>query len=148
MKNRDGVSGTLEKTRLVVLALAIVAGVLLIVSGTRGPMGIYETILKTLPMITKDPLILSVGGTVALVFITLSSLGGFTVILGGFLVYRNHVGTGKWLMSIGAGFGRFSLILLVIAIVLSGDLSIVTSEYSPIGWVGIILSFVARTIAK
>jgi hypothetical protein len=68
--------------------------------------------------------------------------------MGGFFVYRNHIRTGKLLMSIGAGFGLFSFILLVITIVLSGDLSIVTSEYSPIGWVGIILSYVARTIAK
>ncbi len=138
----------MEKRNLLVFVLAIVAGVFLIVSGTRGPVGIYETILKTLPMITADPLILSVAGTIALIFVTLSSLGGFTVILGGFLVYRNHVRTGKLLMSIGTGFGIFSFILLVITIVLSGDLSIVTSEYSPIGWVGIILSFVARTMAK
>lgn len=138
----------MEKRNLLVFVLAIVAGVFLIVSGTRGPVGIYETIMKTLSMITSDPLILSVAGTIALVFVTLSSLGGFTVILGGFLAYRNHVRTGKLLMSIGAGFGIFSFILLLITIVLSGDLSIVTSEYSPIGWVGIILSFVARTIAK
>ncbi len=139
---------TSGKGKIIVFALSIVAGLLLIISGTRGPVGIYETVLKTLPSVTQDPWVLSVAGAIALVFITLSSLGGFTVILGGFIVFRNHVRTGKLMISIGAGFGIFSIILLVITIVLSRDLSVVTSEYSPIGWTGVILSFVARTMAK
>jgi hypothetical protein len=136
------------KRNLMVLILSVIAGVLLIISGTRGPFGIYEAVVQSLPLVTGDPLILSIAGYVALIFISLASLGGFTVILGGFLVYKNHVKAGKLAMSIGAGVGILSLILIAFTIAVSRDWSIITSEHSPVGWTGLILAFVARTIAK
>lgn len=136
------------KTNLMVLILSVFAGVLLIFSGTRGPIGLYEAVLQNLPLIIGDPMILSIAGFVALIFIILSSLGGITVILGGVLVYKNHVKTGKLAMSIGAGVGILWFILTVFTIIAARDWTLITAEHSPIGWSGLILSFIARTIAK
>jgi len=131
-----------------VLVLAAFAGVFLIVSGTNGPIGIYQAVLESLPSFIQDPLILSIANSIAFVFMTLSSLGGITVILGGCLVFINHVRTGKLAISIGTGVGILWLIFVAFTLIVSGDWSLVLSEHSPIGWVGIVLSFIAVTIAR
>ena len=41
-----------------------------------------------------------------------ASLGGFAVIVGGYLITTNRVGTGKFIIGISAGMGIFGLIML------------------------------------
>ncbi len=41
-----------------------------------------------------------------------ASLGGFAVIIGGYLITTNRVGTGKFIIGISAGMGIFGLIML------------------------------------
>jgi hypothetical protein len=134
--------------RWVAIVLSAVAGVLLLISGIRGPAGTYELVLEQLPLFIQNQQVLQVVNTVALILIALSLAGGLSVLAGAFLIYKNHVGTGKLLIGLGAGVGIPWLILLAISLITSGQVAAVIAQHSSIGWIGVILAFAARTIAK
>ena len=98
--------------------------------------------------VIADGLLLSVVTVVLLVLIVVSSLGGFAVLAGGFLIFKNHLWTGKLLISLGAGVGLFWVLFLLFTLVSTGDLSSAISQYSLIGWIGLILAFFARLVAE
>ncbi len=137
-----------EKRNLLVLVFSLLGGALLIVSGTRGPLGIYETILQNLPLFIKDSAVLSIATAVAAILITLSSLGGLIVIIGGYLVYRKHVSIGKLMIGFGGGAGIPFLLFLLLTIFNTHELLTVVTQHSLTGWTGILLSLIARTLAK
>jgi len=137
-----------EKRNLLVLVLSICGGGLLIVSGTRGPIGIYEAILQNLPLFIKDPLVLLMATVMALILVILSSLGGLTVIVGGYLIYKGHVTTGKLMIGLGAGVGIPWLLFILFTLMITQGLTSVITQHSITGWMGIIISFIARLIAK
>ena len=127
-------------------AISVPAGILLLLKGITGPSETYSWLLNYLSSgIIADKLIQSIITTTLLVLIFISSLGGIAVISGGFLVWKNHVSIGKLLISLGAGVGFLWVIFLVFALVSTGD---VFSQYSVIGWTGLILAFAARLLAK
>jgi hypothetical protein len=134
--------------RWVAVALAAVAGVLLLVSGVRGPVGTFELVRERLPMFIENPQVLQVVNAVALILIVISLAGGLSVLAGAFLICKNHVGTGKLLIGLGAGVGIPWLILLAVTLITSGQVAAVVAQHSSIGWVGVILAFAARTVAK
>jgi hypothetical protein len=136
------------KTSLLGFGLSILGGILLLISGTSGPIGIFLVILEQLPLFIKDTLIQTMATIVALFLIILSSLGGLTVILGGYLVYKKHVGTGKLLIGLGAGVGIPWLLFILFTLAMTQKVTAVTAQHSILGWSGIILSFIARSIAK
>jgi hypothetical protein len=137
-----------QSRNLVAAALSVVAGMLLIISGTHGPIGTYEFILQKLPTLINDELILSIAGTIALVLITISLLGGFIVIAGAYLIYKDHARTGKLAIGLGTGAGIPWLILILLTLVTAKDTSTVLAQYSTIGWIGIITALAARFTAK
>ena len=137
-----------QARNLITTTLSVLAGILLIISGTQGPIGIYEFILQKLPLIIKNELLLSIAGTIALVLISISLLGGFVVIAGGYLIHKGHGTTGKLAIGLGAGVGIPWLIIILLTLVTAQDTSSVLAQHSIIGWVGIITAFVARYIAK
>lgn len=137
-----------KNRNLIAFALSIIAGVLLIISGTRGPIGIYELILQKLPMFIKSELLLSIAGTIALILITISLIGGFVVIAGGYLIYKGHGTTGQLAIGLGSGVGIPWLILILLTLVTAQDTSSVLTQHSIIGWIGIITALAARFIAK
>jgi hypothetical protein len=134
--------------RIVAFIPAVIAGVFLLLSGIHGPAGTYQLIIDQLPNFITNQQILQTVNTVALILITISLAGGFAVIAGGILILMNRVGTGKWVISLGAGVGIPWLIMLAITLITTGQVAAVVAEYSIIGWIGIILAFTARTIAK
>ena len=134
--------------RWVAVALAAVAGVLLLVSGVRGPVGTYEFLREQLPLFIENSQVLQVVNVAALILIAVSLGGGLSVLAGAFLIYRNHVGTGKVFIGLGAGVGIPWLIMLAVALVTSGEVAAVVAQYSSLGWAGVILAFAARIIAK
>jgi hypothetical protein len=83
-----------------------------------------------------------------MVLVWLSLLGGITVFFGGYLIYRDHVTSGKLLIGLGAGVGIPWLLIILLNVVLTRDLTSVITRYSITGWAGITLAFMARTIAK
>jgi hypothetical protein len=134
--------------RWVSIVFAAVAGMLLLVSGVRGPVYTYELVRKQLPLFLGNSQVLQVVNFVALVFIAIALGGGLSVLAGAFLIYRDHVGTGKVFIGLGAGVGIPWLIMLAVTLVTSGDVATVVAQHTSLGWAGVILAFAARIVAK
>ena len=134
--------------RAVAFVLAVIAGVCLLSSGIHGPTGTYQLIIDQLPQFIQNQQILQIANTLALILITISLAGGLAVIAGGILVLLNRVSMGRWLMGLGVGVGIPWLIMLAITLITTQQVAAVVAEYSTIGWTGIILAFIARTVAK
>jgi hypothetical protein len=128
--------------------LSVPAGILLLLKGISGPTGTYSWLIDYLNGVVADGFLLSVVTVVLLVLIVVSSLGGFAVLAGGFLIFKNHSWTGKLLISLGAGIGFFWVLFLLFALVSTGDLSSALSQYSLIGWSGLVLAFLSWFIAE
>jgi hypothetical protein len=134
--------------RSIACALAIVAGVFLVLSGIHGPTETYQLVIDQLPNYIGDQQVIQVVNTLMLVLIAISLAGGFAVIGGGILILLNRVGTGKLVISLGLGVGLLWLIVLVAALITTQQVAGVIAEYSSIGWAGIILALAARIVAK
>lgn len=134
--------------RWVAVVLAAIAGVLLLISGNRGPVGTYQLVREQLPMFIQNQQVLQIVNIVAVVLMAISLAGGLSVLAGAFLIYENHVGTGKFFIGLGAGVGIPWLIMLAISLITSGQVASVIAQHSSIGWIGVVLAFTARTIAK
>jgi hypothetical protein len=134
--------------RSVAFILAVIAGVLLLISGIHGPTDAYQLIIDVLPQLVQNQQILQIANAVALILITISLAGGLAVIAGGILIIVNRVGTGKWFIGLGAGIGIPWLIMLALTLISTQQVATVMAEYSTTGWVGLILAFVAGAIAK
>ena len=125
-----------------VMGIAIVAGILLLISGVSG-LATWETIKDFVTTHIID------NGIVQIVFailIFIASLGGISVIIGGLLIWKNKIGTGKFMISLGAGLGLIGLIFSVIVMVMEGSFTI--GSFFSIGTIGLILSIVARLMVK
>lgn len=137
-----------KSIRLVTFAVAIIAGIFLLISGIHGPTETYKVIIDLLPQFVQNPQILQIANTVATILITISLAGGLAVIAGGVLILMSRVGTGKFVISLGIGVGLPWLIMLAITLITTQQVAAVIAEYSTLGWAGIILAIAARTIAK
>lgn len=132
------------------LVLAVIAGILLIVSRTTGSLGFYETVLSYISA--------QFGGTVAVVISyvlwalsILASLGGIAVIVGGILIYRSRTTTGRLVISIGAGMGIIGLLVEIGSAALQGWTSLVglmLAMTQSLSWIGILLSIAASLLAR
>ncbi|MFX0068875.1 MAG: hypothetical protein ACFE7S_06435 [Candidatus Hodarchaeota archaeon] len=142
--------GEEKPSNLPSLVLATIAGIILIVSRTTGSLGFYETILNYIAA--------QFGGEVAIVISyvlwalsIIASLGGFAVIIGGILIHRGRVTTGRFIISIGAGMGIIGLLVEIGSAALQGWTSLVGLIFAmtqSLSWIGIILSIVASLIAR
>ena len=130
------------------IVLAATAGILLLVSGIRGPTGTYQLLQQELPKVTQNQQVLQIANIIATIFIAIALAGGVSVLAGAILIYKNHVRTAKFLIGLGAGVGIPWLIMLAISLITTGQLATVIAQHSSIGWIGVILAFAARTIAK
>jgi hypothetical protein len=137
-----------KNIRVITFAVALIAGVFLLVSGIHGPTETYGTIIDLLPKFIENQQILQIANVVASILISISLAGGLAVIGGGVLILMDRVGTGKFIISLGLGVGLPWLLMLAITFIVTQQPASVIAEYSTIGWAGIILAIVARTIAK
>jgi hypothetical protein len=124
------------------MGLAIVAGILLLVEGVSG-LATWETIKEFVTKHVADNEIIQI---VFAILIFIASLGGIAVIIGGLLIGKNTVKTGKFIILLGAGMGLIGLIVAIIIGVMQE--SITLGSFFTIGAIGIILSIVARSTAK
>ncbi len=134
--------------RKITFAIAFVAGILLLVTGTHGPIGTYELIREQLPNYISNPQIVQIVDILTLILIAISLAGGLVVIAGGISVFLNHISIGKVLISLGTGIGIPWLILLLVTLFTTHQVSAIIAQYSVLGWTGIILAIAARIIAK
>jgi hypothetical protein len=130
------------------IVFAAIAGILLLVSGIRGPTGTYQLLQQELPKVTQNQQVLQIANIIATIFIAIALAGGVSVLAGAILIYKNHVRTAKFLIGLGAGVGIPWLIMLAISLITTGQLATVIAQHSSLGWIGVILAFAARTIAK
>ncbi|MBN2603776.1 MAG: hypothetical protein JXA91_06565 [Candidatus Thermoplasmatota archaeon] len=124
------------------MIIAIVAGILLIIAGVSG-LATWETIKDFVTTHVIDNNIVQI---VFAILIFIASLGGIAVIAGGLLLGKNKVGTGKFLITLGAGLGLIGLIFSFIVAYTEQNLSL--GSFLSIGTIGLILSIIARIITK
>jgi hypothetical protein len=134
--------------RVITFVVALIAGVFLLFSGIHGPTETYQTIIDLLPQFIENQQILQIVNVIATILISISLAGGLAVIGGGVLILLGRVGTGRFIISLGLGVGLPWLLILAITFITTQQAAAVIAEYSTIGWAGIILAIVARTIAK
>ena len=122
--------------------LAAFAGGLLLVSGWTGarPVDRFFTLLEDI-FGTRPLLIL-----LAYLFVGVASLGGFAVLLGGYLIWKDRVRTGRILILVGSGAGIFTLLLFLLINLRRAEFSLLLSVLPVV--LGIAIGIVARFRAK
>ena len=124
------------------MIVAIIAGVLLLIAGLSG-MAAWEAIQDFVIEHVADNEMVQY---VFVVLIFIASLGGIAVIIGGLLIGKDKVGTGKFFIMLGAGLGLIGLIFSIAVAYMEENLTI--GSFLSIGAIGLILSIVARMMAK
>jgi len=124
------------------MIIAIVAGTLLFVAGVSG-VAAWEAIKTFVTTYIIDNIAVQI---VFVILIFIASLGGISVIIGGLLIGKNKVRTGKFTISLGAGMGLIGLIVSIVMAVVAN--SLIIGEFMTVGGIGLILSIVARVAAK
>ena len=101
---------------------------------------------------TYFPAVAEVITLVLTILLYISSLGGIAVIIGGLLIAISRIGTGKFVIGLGAGIGLVGLIIMLVEAYLAGGVAalteILTLISQSIAWIGVILSIIARNRAK
>lgn len=124
------------------MIIAIIAGVLLFISGISGATT-WETIKDFVTSQFQGNEILEI---VFVILIFIASLGGIAVIFGGLLIGKDKIKTGKFLIMLGAGMALIGLLISMIIAFAQNSFTI--GSLFSLGTIGIILSIVARSIAK
>ena len=124
------------------MAIAVVAGILLLIAGLSG-VATWEVIKCYVTEHIIDNEIVQI---LFAVLIFIASLGGISVIFGGILIYKNKVRLGRFIIALGAGLGLLGLIFSIIVAYSENNLTF--SSFLSIGMIGLILSIIARFIAK
>jgi len=124
------------------MVIAIIAGILLLIAGVSGA-ATWEAIKGFVASQFPGNEILEI---VFVILIFIASLGGIAVIIGGLLIGKKKIGTGRLFILLGAGMGIIGLIFWIIVAYSEENLTI--GSLLSIGMIGIILSIAARMIAK
>jgi len=122
--------------------LALVSGALLLISGISGA-GTWRSLRVGL----ENYVALPPNVELALqIIIVLGALGGLTVLAAAYLLWKGLKRTGRLLVTIGVGIGLIGLTLAILLALVNGSLESFLSPST--GLVGIVLSIVARMLAK
>ena len=132
------------------IVLALIGGFLLFQVGWVGSIGFIADIAVYAQ--TYFPAAAEVITLVLTILLYISSLGGIAVIIGGLLIAISRIGTGKFVIGLGAGIGLVGLIIMLVEAYLAGGVAalteILTLISQSIAWIGVILSIIARNRAK
>jgi hypothetical protein len=130
--------------------LCVIGGALMIYAGVVGSVGIWGQLITLAASIAPE-----LEGIMLLILVILrniASLGGIAVIIGGFLITTNRVGTGKFIIGIAAGVGLIGFIMsvytLYMAVGVVAFFEILNLLATSAGMLGPVLTIVARTMAK
>ena len=124
------------------MIIAIFAGILLLISGVSG-LATWEAIRNFVTSNIIDNYIVQI---IFAILIFIASLGGLSVIIGGLLIGRDKIRTGKLFITLGAGLGLIGLIVSIIVAIMENNFTI--GSFFSIGFIGLILSIVARMMVK
>ena len=82
----------------------------------------------------------------AYVSVGIASLGGFAVLLGGYLIWIDRVRTGRFLILVGSGAGFFTLLLFLLVNLRREEFSFLVSVLPAV--LGVAIGIAARLRAK
>ncbi len=132
-----------------------IGGALLLVESFATSIGMFGmlTALQSIPALAQYYFIIEI---LLYVLWLIAGLGGVSVIAGGFLLTRERVGTGKFIIGLGAGMSLIGLIIKVAELVwgafLSGSseplIEFTFLVVHSIAWIGVFLSIIGRRVAK
>lgn len=122
--------------------LAAISGILLLLGGYTGarPVNRFFELLEE--VFGSRPALLAV----AYIFVGIASLGGVTVWIGGFLIWKDRVRLGRILILIGSGAGLFTLILFLLVNLRREEFSLLASVLPAA--LGVAFGILARFRAK
>ena len=121
--------------------LAALAGALLLVSGYTGVRSV-DRFFTLLEGVFGNAAFLIV---LAYAFIAIASLGGFTVMFGGYLIWKDRVRLGRIVILLGSGAGFFTLLLFLLVNLRREEFSLLASVLPAI--LGVAIGVVARFLS-
>ncbi len=131
--------------------LALLGGVILLSQGITGSIGFfaYLSLVEGIPeLVNLVPLI----NMLIWVLTAIAMTGGLGAIVGGYLLTTNRTGTGKFVIGIAVGMSLIGLILNLIQLVwlygFTSALDLFAVSAQSLGFVGVILTILARRTAK
>ena len=132
------------------IALALIGGFLLFQVSWLGSIGFIADIAVYAAL--YFPAAADVVTLILTILLYIAALGGIAVIIGGILIAMNRIGTGKFVIGLGAGVGLFGLIITLVEAYLAGGVAALTNFLmlvsQSIAWIGVIMSIVARSMVK
>ena len=106
------------KYRKLAFRLSIISGLLLVLSGTTGIATWSRIAGIVLNVVDMEPLRIAF-----IIIMIMASLGGITVIIGGYLIMRRYDRAGGLLVLVGSGSGIISLSINMVLAFITGDLT-------------------------
>jgi len=122
--------------------LAAVAGILLIVSGYTGTRSIDRFFFLLADLFGANPAL----RVLAYVFVGIASLGGFSVLIGAYLIWKDRVRLGRIFILLGSGAGFFTLLLFLLVNLRREEFSFLASVLPAI--LGVAIGIIARVRAQ
>ena len=132
----------MKKNNELAKKLAIISGLLLLLSGGTGVASI-NLIAAILFSFIPEYTVLMWFFTILLI---IASFGGITVMVGGFLIGKHKVTLGRLLIQLGSGMGVIGLIITITVAIWHNNLLI--GSFFSLGTLGVTLSVIAILIAK
>ena len=131
--------------------IGLIAGIFMIVAGVTG-----AATWNAIGQIAEDVIGISGLGLVFQILAALGSLGGLLVIIGACwiggrkfkLFTKRNKKAGSILITIGAGFGLLGLIVFAVLILISENPGATFMGAAGIGFIGLVLSIIARQKIK
>lgn len=123
-------------------SLAAVAGILLIVSGYTGTRSIDRFFFLLADLFGANPAL----RVLAYVFVGIASLGGFSVLIGAYLIWKDRVRLGRIFILLGSGAGFFTLLLFLLVNLRREEFSFLASVLPAI--LGVAIGIIARVRAQ
>lgn len=130
--------------------MAFLGGALLLYAGLSGSAQIWAFIGEAVKPFLEDPAQRAILEWTIRVLMVLASLGGLSVIAGGYLVYKDRKLPGKILIFLGAATGLIGLVLGVALTMSEGGSMMdyfVKRLNGTAGLAGVLLSYAARRLA-
>ena len=130
--------------------LCLIGGILMIMASVVGSAALWVQIFAFAETIV--PGAGEIFGWILIVLGYIASLGGIAVIIGGYLVTTDRVGTGKFVIGIAAGLGLIGLIINLVTAYMAMGIAAFTDFLNLLATssavLGPVLTIVARTMVK
>lgn len=130
--------------------LAIIAGVIALITGLVGSAGFYAAVFAVAADLAPASWLIL--GWVLVILDFLASLGGITVIIGGVLILAYKLGLGKFLIGLGIGMSLIGIIITIVIAAVGGAaiaaIIYLIAVIITLKGIAIVLAIIARQITR